>query len=143
MFTPLREAATTRALPADMSAASLIELGLGFCAALSAHHDIEEAHVFPPLATRMPEFRRPEGASGGAAPELLAQHDIMHEGLGKLRAYLQRCKGGEALDLGRLEGVLGWGDVLLRHLDEEVEALGAENMRRYWSLEEVKAMPKN
>jgi hypothetical protein len=31
--------------------------------------------------------------------------------------------------------------VLWEHLDEEVKTLGADNMRRYWSLDEMKRMP--
>lgn len=30
--------------------------------------------------------------------------------------------------------------VLMRHLDEEVKDLGAENMKKYWTLEEVDRM---
>jgi hypothetical protein len=35
----------------------------------------------------------------------------------------------------------GFGDVLWRHLDEEVRTLGAENMRRYWNLQEMAKLP--
>ena len=34
-----------------------------------------------------------------------------------------------------------WGEVLWKHLDQEVETLGAENMRKYWTLDEMKRMP--
>jgi len=34
-----------------------------------------------------------------------------------------------------------WGEVLWKHLDQEVETLGAENMRKYWTLEEMRKMP--
>ena len=34
-----------------------------------------------------------------------------------------------------------FGGVLWQHLDEEVEQLGAENMRRFWTLEEMGRMP--
>lgn len=96
--------------------------------------------MFPHLATRMPEFRH--SGQGGASAELLRHHEVMHEGLERLGPYLERCWAGkEQLDLGVLEGLLDWGDVLMEHLDKEVDALRAGNMRKYWSLEEMRAMP--
>lgn len=137
-FRTLHKAATTRTLPPNTTPRTLIFTGLNFCRSLSTHHAIEEAHIFPHLATRMPEFRH----SGEEAAELLRHHEVMHEGLEELGPYLERCwKMEEELDLAVLEGLLSWGDVLLEHLDREVEALGAGNMKRYWSLEEVRAMP--
>ena len=32
-------------------------------------------------------------------------------------------------------------DVLMRHLDEEVNDLRGENMKKYWTLEEVERIP--
>lgn len=34
-----------------------------------------------------------------------------------------------------------FGGVLWAHLEDEVRALGAENMRKYWTLEEMRRMP--
>ena len=34
-----------------------------------------------------------------------------------------------------------FGAVLWQHLDDEVKELGAENMRKYWTLEEMRRMP--
>lgn len=34
-----------------------------------------------------------------------------------------------------------FGEVLWQHLDDEVEQLGAENMRKYWSLDEMRRIP--
>jgi hemerythrin-like domain-containing protein len=83
----------------------------------------------------MPEFRR--------ELELLSQHRQIHKGLEKLEAYLTKCRSGE-VDLQRDEVkrlMDGFGDVLWRHLDEEVRTLGAENMRRYWNLQEMAKLP--
>lgn len=35
----------------------------------------------------------------------------------------------------------GFGMVLWEHLNDEVEQLGAENMRKYWALEEMRDIP--
>jgi hypothetical protein len=34
-----------------------------------------------------------------------------------------------------------WGTVLWSHLEQEVKTLGAENMRKYWTIEEMRRMP--
>lgn len=69
-----------------------------------------------------------------------------------MEAYLRRClrgKIGEKKEKEeeefRLEEVKrlmdGFGEVLWRHLDEEVRTLRAENMRRYWTMEEMRRLP--
>lgn len=93
----------------------------------------------------MPEFRPGDSA-------LLAQHEQIHEGMDRMEAYLRRClrgKIGEKKEKEeeefRLEEVKrlmdGFGEVLWRHLDEEVRTLRAENMRRYWTMEEMRRLP--
>jgi hypothetical protein len=61
----------------------------------------------------------------------------------EFEAYLRRCKTGECeLSLSVLkEKMDSWGEVLLKHLDQEVEALSAERMRRYWTVSEMRAIP--
>ncbi|GFF37083.1 hypothetical protein IFM58399_04770 [Aspergillus lentulus] len=118
-----------------LSPRQLIMAGLSFCSQLDFHHSIEEQHIFPVLAKRMPEFRRELA--------LLSQHRQIHKGLEKLEDYLTKCRSGE-VDLQREEVkrlMDGFGDVLWQHLDEEVRTLGAENMRRYWSLQEMARLP--
>ncbi|OJJ51786.1 hypothetical protein ASPZODRAFT_127921 [Penicilliopsis zonata CBS 506.65] len=118
-----------------LSARQLIMTGLGFCSQLHLHHSIEEEHIFPVLARRMPEFR--------AKVTLLEQHREIHAGMDKLQAYLEECRCGEA-DLQRDEVqrlMDGFGKVLWTHLDDEVHALRAENMRKYWTVEEVRKIP--
>lgn len=121
--------------PAGMSIRRFIYVGLEFCHHLETHHGIEERHVFPMLATKMPAFKK--------ELELLSQHKEIHKGLEKFEAYLEECQSGEKeLRLGELKTIMdGFGDVLWKHLDQEVEELGAENMRKYWSLEEMRRMP--
>ncbi|GAW22729.1 hypothetical protein ANO14919_122720 [Xylariales sp. No.14919] len=141
-----------------MSIRAFLNAGLEFISHLEMHHSIEERFVFPDLAKRMPEFRNglernPSGDGSKAkssdqeskrrkAAELLQQHVEIHEGMEGLRDYLRRCLSGETeLQMGVLKAQLDtWGTVLWTHLDQEVLALGAENMRRYWSLDEVRKM---
>ena len=99
------------------------------------HHGIEEAHVFPILAKKMPAFRK--------ELELLTQHKQIHKGLDKFEAYLEECKSGEReLRLEEMKALMDtFGDVLWAHLDDEVKELGAENMRKYWTTQEIRSMP--
>lgn len=110
-------------------------MGLGFCRQLEMHHSIEEQHVFPHLATRMPAFKK--------ELELLTQHKQIHKGMDRMEEYLSKClRGEEELRLAELKVVMdGFGKVLWEHLEQEVKELGAENMRRYWTIEEMRAMP--
>ena len=115
--------------------------GLQFCGHLSTHHSIEEHHIFPVLAKKMPEFKNGPNYKGAA--ELLRQHKAIHEGMDVFEEYLRQCKDGETeLDLRVLKAKMDtWGEVLWTHLDQEVKTLGAENMRKYWTLEEMRRMP--
>lgn len=73
----------------------------------------------------------------------LEQHKVIHEGIERLEEYVDGVRGGEReLELRELKRVMdSFGEVLWTHLDEEVRTLGAENMRRYWSLDEMRRMP--
>jgi len=110
-------------------------MGLEFCMHLETHHSIEERHIFPVLARKMPAFRK--------ELELLTQHKQIHAGLEKLQEYLEQCKSGEReLRLEQVKGNMDlFGKVLWEHLDNEVQQLGAENMRLFWSVEEMRRMP--
>ncbi|KAK2041003.1 hypothetical protein LZ31DRAFT_597633 [Colletotrichum somersetense] len=136
VWTLLHDAATTGGRPRNMTLKQFIDAGLEFAQHLTAHHRIEEVHVFPMLARRMPEFR------GDGSAELLRQHKEIHDGLDGFEDYLARCRKGETdLELGVLRDKMdAWGAVLWTHLDQEVATLGAENMRRYWTMEEVRRM---
>ncbi|KAE8167408.1 hypothetical protein BDV40DRAFT_295523 [Aspergillus tamarii] len=113
----------------------LILTGLRFCSQLEFHHSIEEEHIFPVLARKMPEFRQKK--------TLLAQHKKIHRGLDELEQYLEKCRSGEEdLELTEVKRLMdAFGEVLWTHLDEEVRTLGAENMRKYWTLEEMRTLP--
>ncbi len=91
--------------------------------------------MFPVLARRMPEFDARRG-------DLVRQHKTIHAGLDGLQAYLEAVRrGDEALAADALKDKMAsWGAVLWAHLDAEVETLGAENMARYWTKEEMMTM---
>lgn len=115
-----------------MSIREFLNVGLRFAQHLEMHHSIEETYVFPRLARKMPAFRKQD--------ELLAQHRKIHTGLDKFTAYLRECQSGEReLVLRELKVTMElFGEVLWQHLDDEVKELGAENMRKYWTLAEMK-----
>ncbi|KAI0541823.1 hypothetical protein GGR58DRAFT_455060 [Xylaria digitata] len=141
-----------------MSIRSFLNAGLEFVSHLEMHHSIEERFIFPELARRMPEFRTgretnlpahdakskspDEESKRRKAAELLQQHVEIHKGMEGLRDYLRRCLSGETeLQMGVLKAQLDtWGTILWTHLDQEVRTLGADNMRRYWSLDEVRKL---
>lgn len=87
------------------------------------------------LATKMPAFRK--------ELELLTQHKQIHAGLDLFEDYLGKCKRGEEdLRMDELKRLMDtFGDVLWAHLDDEVHELRAENMRKYWTVQEMKSMP--
>jgi hemerythrin-like domain-containing protein len=117
-----------------MSIRQFFSTGLDFCRHLEAHHSIEETYVFPMLSRKMPQFQKQE--------HLLEQHKQIHKGLDQFREYLERCRDGEQeLRLEELKKVMdGFGKVLWAHLDDEVTTLGAENMRKYWTISEMNDM---
>ena len=119
-----------------MSLKQFIATGNEFCQHLEMHHGIEEKHVFPFLAKKMPAFRQ--------ELEMPTQHREIHAGLEKLTVYLNDCSSGnQELRLSELKEVMdSFGDILWTHLADEVEQLGAENMRKYWTKEEVQRMPE-
>ena len=73
---------------------------------------------------------------------LINAHVLIHEGIETLEGYLRACQSGEReLRMEELKGVMdGFGKVLWEHLDEEVRMLGAENVRKYWTMDEVRRM---
>ena len=130
----LYRAASSGKRPAGMSLGQYLSMGVQFCHHLDMHHNIEETY-FPVLAKKMPAFRR--------ELELLTQHKHIHAGLVKLRDYIEACRSGEReLRMDEIKAIMdSFGTVLWQHLDEEVKTLGAENMRRYWTVQEMSRIP--
>lgn len=96
---------------------------------------VEEQHIFPVLAQRMPAFQK--------ELELLTQHKEIHKGMVKMEAYMNECKEGKRdFQMGELKQIMeSFGTVLWSHLSDEVAQLSPNNMRKYWSVEEVKRLP--
>lgn len=118
-----------------MSIKQYLVAGQQFCHHLHVHHTIEEQHIFPVLAKKMPAFRK--------ELELLTQHKQIHNGLEVFQAYLEACSSGEReLRMEELKKLMdAFGGVLWAHLEDEVKQLGAESMRKYWTLQEMQRMP--
>ncbi len=134
-WTVLYSACEANKRPAGLSIRQFLNVGLQFCQHLTMHHDIEEAHIFPILAKKMPAFQH--------EMEMRTAHKSIHAGLEKLEPWLEECRSGEReLDLRELKSLMDtFGKVLWQHLDEEVDQLGAENMRKYWTIAEMQRMP--
>ena len=118
-----------------MSIRAFLSTGDDFVHHLTVHHTIEEKHIFPVLARKMPAFKK--------ELELLTQHKQIHQGLDKFEVYLGEVKTGKRdLVYGEMKAVMEtFGKVLWQHLDDEVHQLRAENMRKYWTPEEVRRIP--
>lgn len=103
---------------------------------LFAHHKIEETHLFPILAKKMPAFQNDD--------EHLKSHHDIHEGLDKLRSLIDKWRADPDPNAYESEEMIAcldsWKDVLYEHLDQEVQDLSGENMKKYWTLEEVEAI---
>jgi hemerythrin-like domain-containing protein len=114
-----------------MSIRQFLSIGLDFCHHLETHHMIEERYFFPELAVKMPLFRQRD--------HLLSQHAQIHAGLEGFEKYLMDCRRGEReLRMEEMKELMDkFGKVLWAHLDDEVEQLGAENMRKFWTREEM------
>ncbi|KAH6684218.1 hypothetical protein B0J14DRAFT_466340 [Halenospora varia] len=134
-WTTLHTACVNNRRPPSMSLKAFLSTGLSFCHHLTAHHSIEEQHIFPILRRKMPEFQN--------TAELLRQHKDIHKGMDAFEEYLDSVKCGEReLELSVMKEKMDcWGEVLWQHLDQEVRTLGAENMRKYWTVEEMRRMP--
>lgn len=107
----------------------IVKSGVQFCRHLEVHHDIEEREWFPILALKMEGFREGEFAK--------KQHKEIHRGLEALTAYLRKCEKDPKMM--RKEEVRK--KILWTHMRAEVEELRGENMKKYWSLEEMDAFP--
>ncbi|KAJ7096270.1 hemerythrin HHE cation binding domain-containing protein [Mycena epipterygia] len=104
---------------------------------LTMHHTIEERHIFPVLAKRMPEF------STETEDAHIDSHKGIHKGLDELSTLVQKFKKEPSTySPTEMRTCLdGFREVLFTHLDEEVNDLRGENMKKYWTLEELESIP--
>lgn len=131
----LYSACVSNTRPSGLSIRQFLALIGQFCHHLTIHHTIEEQHIFPVLAKKMKFFNPKEHA--------LKQHQGIHNGVEALEEWVQEVKeGSREFQLKELKVVMdGFGQVLWAHLEDEVRELGAENMRKYWSVQEMRRMP--
>jgi len=99
------------------------------------HHNIEEEYFFPLLAKRMPAFS-PDQKHKNA-------HKAIHAGLDNLERLVNKYTADPSCySPQEMKKCLdSFRDVLVDHLAEEVRELGAENMKKYWTLDEVMRLP--
>ncbi|KAL0577322.1 hypothetical protein V5O48_004678 [Marasmius crinis-equi] len=101
---------------------------------LTMHHTIEERHIFPALATKMKEFSNDS--------EHLKSHRGIHDGMDKVQELVNRWKKEPAsYSPEEMRACLdSFREVLFNHLDQEVADLKGENLKKYWTLEEIEKM---
>lgn len=75
--------------------------------------------------------------------QLIAQHKVIHDGLEKLQSHVQNClQSSVDLRWNQIKEILdSFGPTLWEHLEDEVRELGAEEMRKYWSIAEMNRLP--
>jgi hypothetical protein len=123
---------STNKHPSSLSLRESLNLGLQFCSNLVKHHEAEENNLFLYLGSRMPAFKE----------VFPSQHKKLYKSFKKLDNYLKKCKDGEdgeELNLEKVKEIMdGFGKELWSHMDEEVAVLGADNMRKFWRVEEIR-----
>ncbi|CAE6438711.1 unnamed protein product [Rhizoctonia solani] len=102
---------------------------------LDMHHNIEETYVFPVLAQKMPNFASNERHKNS--------HKVIHAGLDKLKDLVTGWKEvPTTFSPATLRSCLDeFKSPLFKHLEEEVRDLSAENLKKYYTLEEVDHLP--
>ncbi|GAW05199.1 hypothetical protein LENED_007040 [Lentinula edodes] len=103
---------------------------------LTMHHTIEEAYIFPILGKRMKQFSESEGLH-------LESHKGIHDGLERLKTLVQQYKSGpHTYNPTEMRAFLdSFREVLFSHLDQEVEDLRGDNLKKYFTLQEVESIP--
>ncbi|CUA66668.1 hypothetical protein RSOLAG22IIIB_00109 [Rhizoctonia solani] len=102
---------------------------------LDTHHNIEETYVFPVLAQKMSSFASNERHKNS--------HKVIHAGLDKLRDLVTGWKEEPTtFSPATLRSCLDeFKTPLFKHLEEEVRDLSAENLKKYYTLEEIDRLP--
>ena len=103
---------------------------------LTMHHTIEEREIFPILAKRMPDFdHNTEGVH-------LKSHEGIHDGLEELEKLVKNYRANpSSYSPTEMRACLdGFRQVLFEHLDQEVADLKGENLKKYWTFEEMQAI---
>jgi len=118
-----------------MSLSQYLRQASEFRSHLEMHHNIEERYIFPVLAQRMSVF-------GDNAKHRNA-HAIIHEGMNRLSALVGRYQRDPTIysPVEIRDCLDSFKEVLVSHLAEEEKDLSGENMKQYYTLEEVDRLP--
>ncbi|KAJ1304764.1 hypothetical protein OPQ81_005902 [Rhizoctonia solani] len=118
-----------------MSLPAYLQMVMEFHDHLDTHHSIEETYVFPVLAQKMPSFANNERHKNS--------HKVIHGGLDKLKDLVTGWKAEPTtFSPTTLRSCLDeFKPPLFKHLEEEVRDLSAENLKKYYTLEEVDRLP--
>ncbi|KAH9892499.1 hypothetical protein C8Q73DRAFT_698298 [Cubamyces lactineus] len=118
-----------------MSLPMYLRLASQLARGLTTHHTIEERYIFPILAKRMTSFKDDEVH--------LKSHEAIHHGLDELTALIRKwSEEPSKYSPEEMRACLdSWREVLFKHLDQEVQDLSGENMKKYWTLEELERIP--
>lgn len=115
---------------------------------LTMHHTIEEVHIFPILAKKMPQFAVHEHKEGAEVDEEaknhIESHKGIHDGLEELGSLVQGWTKDQSTysPTAMRECLDGFRKVLFDHLDKEVEDLKGDNLKKHgFTLAELDAMP--
>ncbi|KZT42528.1 hypothetical protein SISSUDRAFT_50964 [Sistotremastrum suecicum HHB10207 ss-3] len=114
-----------------LSLAEFLRTATSFRRHLEIHHNIEERYIFPVLAKRMPSFRDNEKHRNS--------HHSIHDGLDRLSLLIAKySEDNTKYSPTEFRSCLeSFRDVLFAHLDEEVADLSGENLKKYWTIDEV------
>lgn len=98
------------------------------------HHTIEEQHLFPILAQKMPQFAKDKDGAH------ISSHKGIHDGLKELSSLLAKWrKSPSTYSPSEMRSCLdGFREVLFH---QEVADLRGENLKKYFTLEEVERFP--
>lgn len=104
---------------------------------LGNHHRVEEAHIFPLLAKKLPQF-------AATNSEHVKAHRGIHDGMAKYSAYLSKATANpSSYNASELRKIMDdFHDVLFDHLDQEVKDIGAESLKKAgFTLQELSRFP--
>ncbi|KAJ7178520.1 hemerythrin HHE cation binding domain-containing protein [Mycena crocata] len=120
-----------------LSLSLYLEMAKRFNSHLTMHHTIEERHIFPILAKRMPEFSTETEAGH------IDSHKGIHHGLEELATLVYKFKKEPSTySPTEMRACLdSFRQVLFTHLDQEVQDLQGSNMKKYFTLEELESIP--
>ena len=130
--------------PANMTLKQFISVGLQLCSHLSMHHSIEEAHIFPVLARKMPEFRAGRNAAETRRNRLDTGRRPRHPtliGVHALAPRLNAGAGGDAVgadvDCGGQGAAAVEGDGVRAFMDSlavDLEEMNVEDFQAKWNI---------